>query len=233
MAEADNTSSPKTPIEELSAVERDELTRLVQSYETRGVPRYMWFKLGWPGQEKFARAWHWAERQAAAPSAPEAKQAEQSPAPEATAPEPRQVEASDPPQRQTSSPQASAPTPVPEPMPSATSPEPTPPATSPEPTPLRPVWEPTLKKKQHRVTKQERVITYILGERYPPHGLVPNGIAKDLVIDQVEARWNDTCHQLFENKRLNLPDRRTIGKHVQLRTIRAMLIALICKRARR
>jgi hypothetical protein len=127
---AEDSSKPKSPYEELSDAERDELDILVAGYETRGVPRSLWFGglsvSVWADQSKldrFARAWAWLEQQARQASAPPAQREPLAPpAPEAMP--------------------ALAPEPAPTLQPSAPAAEQTPPASAPAqpstPAPLAP-----------------------------------------------------------------------------------------------
>ena len=89
MTAAENTPTPKTPPEELTADERDELLELMAHYQTKRIPRRFWF-LG-PDQDRLARAWYWIEWQEKQASAAPAQR--NPPAPTATAVEVTQAPA--------------------------------------------------------------------------------------------------------------------------------------------
>jgi hypothetical protein len=126
---AENTPTPKTPPEELTADERDELLELMAHYQTKRIPRRFWF-LG-PDQDRLARAWYWIEWQEKQASAAPAQR--NPPAPTATAVEVTQAPA----------PQANQPAQPSPPRPTATAVEvtqaPAPQANQPaQPSPPRP-----------------------------------------------------------------------------------------------
>jgi hypothetical protein len=97
------------------------------------------------------------------------------------------------------------PEPPPEPAPAPESPQP-------ELAPPEPAASP---KPPKRVTRQQRVIAFILKDLFPPSGLPPNDADRGLVVDQIEARWDETCRKLRFNKNLlKCPQRRTIEEHI-------------------
>jgi hypothetical protein len=83
-----------------------------------------------------------------------------------------------------------------------------------EPQPESPPEPTAAPKSPKRVTRQQRVIAFILKDLFP-NGL-PNDADRGLVIDRVEAKWNEACHKLgFAKLAANgPPDRRTIAGHI-------------------